>query len=47
MSSHLADQIRAHLAQVASLRAGQQADAALAQRVRALKAYQARRFEQT
>ena len=47
MSSHLADQIRAHLAQVASLRAGQQADAALGQRVRALKAYQAQRFEQT
>ena len=47
MSTPLADQIRTHLAQVASLRAGQQADPALAQRVRALKAYQARRFEQT
>ena len=47
MSTHLADQIRAHLAQVASLRAAQQADATLAQRVLALKAYQAQRFERT
>ena len=47
MITPLADQIRAHLAQVAGLRAGQQADPALAQRVRVLKAYQARRFEQT
>lgn len=47
MSMPLADQIRSHLAQVASLRAGQQADAALGQRVRRLKAYQAQRFELT
>ncbi len=47
MSSPLADQIRTHLAQVASLRTAQQADPAQRQRVRLLKAYQAQRFERT
>ncbi len=47
MSSALADRIREHLHQVALLRAAHQADAALGQRVHALKAYQARRFEAT
>lgn len=47
MTAALADRIRAHLHQVALLRAAQQADAALGQRVQALKAYQARRFKAT
>ena len=40
----LADSIRAHLAQVAQLRAARQANATLAAQVAALKTYQARRF---
>lgn len=47
MSSPLADRIGAHLQTVAQLRAARQADPALGQRVAALKAYQARRFEHT
>ena len=45
MTSPIADRIRAHLQTVAQLRAGRSADAGLAARVLALKAYQARRFE--
>ncbi len=47
MTSPVVDRIRAHLHTVAQLRAARQADPALAERVRAVKTYQARRFEQT
>lgn len=47
MSSVAGDRILEHLGTVAALRAGRAADAGLAGRVRALKAYQARRFERT
>jgi len=47
MTSPVVDRIRAHLHTVAQLRAERQADPALAERVRAVKTYQARRFEQT
>jgi len=47
MDSALADRITEHLHTVAQLRAARQADPALGERVRALKAYQAQRFERT
>ena len=47
MSLNQVDQIRAWLAAVDRLRAAHADDPALAQRVRALKAYQAQRFEHT
>ena len=47
MTSPVVDRIRAHLHTVALLRAQRQADPVLAGRVRAVKTYQARRFEQT
>jgi hypothetical protein len=43
----MVDRIRGHLHTVAQLRAARQADPALAERVRAVKTYQARRFEHT
>jgi hypothetical protein len=45
MTSADGDRILEHLGTVAALRAQRNADPALAERVRALKAYQARRFE--
>jgi hypothetical protein len=47
MTSPVVDRIRAHLHTVAQLRAARQADPALAERVLAVKTYQARRFKQT
>lgn len=47
MDTALADRITGHLQTVAQLRAGRGADPALHQRVQALKAYQAQRFERT
>ena len=47
MTSPVVDRIRAHLHTVSLLRAQRQADPALAGRVRAVKTYQAQRFEQT
>lgn len=47
MTSPVVDRIRAHLHTVALLRAQRQADPVLAGRVRAVKTYQARRFEHT
>ena len=47
MTSPVADRIRTHLQAVAQLRAARQTDPALAQRVLAVKTYQARRFKQT
>ena len=47
MTSPVVDRIRAHLHTVALLRAQRQADPVLAERVRAVKTYQARRFEHT
>ena len=47
MTSPVVDRIRAHLHTVALLRAQRHADPVLAERVRAVKTYQARRFEHT
>ena len=47
MSTPLAERITGHLQTVARLRAGRQAEPALGERVQALKAYQARRFERS
>ena len=47
MTSPAVDRIRAHLKTVAQLRAARQADPALTDRLLAVKAYQARRFEHT
>ena len=45
MTSLIADRIRAHLNTVTKLREARQGDPALAERVQAIKTYQARRFE--
>ena len=45
MTSLIADRIRAHLNTVTQLREARQGDPALAERVQAIKTYQARRFE--